>query len=269
MQILSFDIGGTKIAYALVDENGRVLTNVQTVPTPKSADEIIRIFKKTTMKYTYERAALATAGVVFNGKLQGKPNNLPSGYENLEFGDILKTPFLIENDANAALWAEYKIGSLRGVQNGIMLTLGTDTGCGIICDGRILRGKCGATGEVSFPFSGRDLKRFGAQYNVAESDCFKIYELARQGYESARKAYYAWEENLISGLKLLNGLLDTEVFVLSGSLSKIVDYAKVSTALSLLQPRNPAMVKPALCGTNAGLIGAALLCAESTVHKDF
>ncbi|MBR6356143.1 MAG: ROK family protein [Alphaproteobacteria bacterium] len=261
-KILSFDVGGSKIAHGLVDENGKILTAVQSVPTPSTAQEIEAIFERAAAQYQYDRFALATAGVVFANKLQGKPNNLPAGYENIDLNAIFKVPVVVENDANAALWAEYKIGNLRGVKHGIMLTLGTDTGCGIIADGRILRGKCGATGEVSFPFSGRDLKRLGAKYDVSESDCFKIYELARGGDDNARKAYNEWEENLLAGLKLLNGLLDTEVFALSGSLAQIVDYAKITATMALLQPHNPAAVKPAVCGTNAGIIGAALLCAE-------
>ena len=265
MQILSFDVGGSKIAYSLADENGNIISDVITIPTPQTADEIRKLFTAIAAQYKYDRMALATAGVVFNNQLQGKPNNLPAGYEKINCKEIFKAPYIIENDANAALWAEYKIGNLHGVHNGIMLTLGTDTGCGIIADDHILRGKCGATGEFSFPFSGRDLKRLGAKCGVDESDCFEIYNLAENGDENARQAYYEWEENLINSLKLLNGLLDTEVFVLSGSLAKIVNCDRVSKALQQLQPLNPPSVKLAHCGTHAGLIGAALLCAEQII----
>ena len=263
MSVLSFDVGGSKIAYALVDGKGALQSEVVTQPTPQTAAEIEALFRQAVKQYDIEGFALATAGVVFQNKLQGKPNNLPAGYENINFAELCDVPYTVENDANAALYAEYKIGNLRGMQNGIMLTLGTDTGCALICDGRILHGKCGATGEFSFPFSGRALKRLAEARGMSESDCFAIYEAARKGEANARAAYYEWEENLISGLKLLNALLDTERFVLSGSLSKIVDYAKVATTLALLQPHNPADVKPAACGTNAGIIGAALLWADT------
>lgn len=262
MKILAFDVGGTKIAQAIIDENGKISGDVHTYPTPKTAAEIEDLFRKIIAENEFDGFALATAGVVFENKLMGKPNNLPAGYQDIDFGQLSKVPYIIENDANAALWAEFEIGNLKGVKNGIMLTLGTDVGCGIIADGKILRGKTGATGEVSFPFSGRSLQELCTEFKVAETDCFKIYEQVIRGVPKARAAYYKWEENLLSGLKLLNGLLDTEAFVLSGSLSKIVDYAKVSTALTLLQPHNPAVVKPAVCGTNAGLIGAALMFKE-------
>lgn len=267
MAVLSFDVGGSKIAYALVDENGKLQSEVTTQPTPQTAAEIEALFRSAVIQYDFDGFAVATAGVVFKNKLQGKPNNLPAGYEHIDFAELCKVPYIIENDANAAMYAEYKIGNLRGLKNGIMLTLGTDTGCGLICDGQILHGKCGATGEVSFPFSGRDLKRIAAAHGALPNDCFAIYEASRQGDANARAAYYEWEENLIAGLKLLNGLLDTERFVLSGSLSKIVDYAKVTTTLALLQPHNPADVKPAVCGTEAGIIGAALLWADTYGNK--
>lgn len=267
MSVLSFDVGGSKIAYALVDAKGALQSKVTTQSTPKTAAEIEALFRNVVAQYDFAGFAVATAGVVFNNKIQGKPNNLPAGYENIDFAELCKVPYIIENDANAAMYAEYKIGNLCGLKNGIMLTLGTDTGCGLICDGQILRGKCGATGEVSFPFSGRDLRRLAAAHGVTETDCFAIYEAARQGETAARAAYYEWEDNLISGLKLLNGLLDTERFVLSGSLSQIVDYAKVATALTLLQPHNPADVKPAICGTDAGVIGAALLWTDTYAAK--
>ncbi len=263
MSVLSFDIGGSKIAYALVDAKGTLQTEVVTQPTPQTSDGIEQILQNATTQYKYDACALATAGVVFKNKLQSKPNNLPKGYENINWSAIFKAPYIIENDANAAMYAEYKIGNLRGVKNGIMLTLGTDIGCGLICNGSILRGKRGATGEVSFHFSGRSLKRMAEEHGSNLTDCFAIHAAAQQGDAAARAAYYEWEENLVAGLKLLNALLDTEIFVLSGSLSKIVDYAKVATTLALLQPHNPADVKPAICGTDAGIIGAALLCAES------
>ena len=262
MSVLSFDIGGSKIAYALVDAKGTLQTEVVTKSTPQTADEIEQILQDATTQYKYDACAIATAGIVFKNKLQGKPNNLPKGYENIDWSAIFKAPYIIENDANAAMYAEYQIGNMRGAKNGIMLTLGTDIGCGLICNGSILRGKCGATGEVSFHFSGRSLKRMAEEHGSNLTDCFEIYAAAKLGDTRARAAYYEWEENLISGLKLLNGLLDTERFVLSGSLSRIVDYAKVNTALALLQPYNPAEVKPAICGTAAGIIGAALLYVD-------
>lgn len=262
MKILSFDVGGTKISWATVDESGVILSPVQSVPTPKTSAEIENLLQKVTADSVYDACALATAGVVFENVIQGKPNNLPVGYDKINFTDIFKTPYIIENDATAALCAEHFIGALKDVKHGIMLTLGTAVGCGIICNGEVVRGKCGAAGEYDFKFSGRDLQDLARQFGAKETDCFKIMESVRQQDEPSRSAYHEWEERLLDGLSMLNRLLDTEVIVLSGSLSKIADYAKINTAIKLLEPRNPPLVKQAVCGTNAGLIGAALLCCR-------
>ena len=262
MKILSFDIGGTKISWATVDENGIILTPVQSVPTPKTATETEDLLRTITQECVYDGCALATAGVVFENVIRGKPHNLPLGYDKIDFSSVFNAPYVIENDATSALWAEHCIGALKDVQNGIMLTLGTAVGCGIICNGEVVRGKCGAAGEYDFRFSGRDLQDLARQFGAKETDCFKIMEAVRQQDEPSRSAYREWEERLSDGLSMLNRLLDTEVVVLSGSLSKIVDYAKINTALKLLEPHNSPLVKQAVCGTNAGLIGAALLFAS-------
>lgn len=259
MKILSFDVGGTKISWATVDENATVLTPVQCVPTPKTSAEIENLLQKIAQESVYDGCALATAGVVFENVIQRKPHNLPIGYDKINFADIFKAPYIIENDATSALWAEHCIGTLKGVQHGIMLTLGTAVGCGIICNGQVVRGKCGASGEYDFNFSGRDLQDLARKYGSNEADCFKIANAVQQGDKPLQLAYREWEERLLNGLSVLNRLLDTEVIVLSGSLSKIVDYAKINTAIKLLEPRNPPAIKAALCSTNAGLIGAALL----------
>ena len=262
MRILSFDVGGSKIAWGIVDESGKIISEVKIMPTPKTAEKIADVFKTAVQENKFDGFAVATAGVVLNNKLAGKPNNLPKGYENIDFEELSGTPYVIENDANSAMWAEHKIGALKGVQHGVMLTLGTDVGCGIICNGQILHGKCGAAGEVVFDCSGRSLQRLAADAGSELTDCFAIYDFALRQNGAERGAYKIWQENLLYCVRKINQILDTEIFVLSGSLAKIVDYAVINTSIKLLQPHNAPLIKPAACGTNAGLIGAALLCVQ-------
>jgi glucokinase len=56
----------------------------------------------------------------------------------------------LENDANAAAWAEYKLGASKGSNISIMLTLGTGVGGGIIINNKLFKGKSGAAGEMLF-----------------------------------------------------------------------------------------------------------------------
>lgn len=267
MRILSFDVGGSKIFSAVVDENGNLLTELKSFATPKGVQEIVKIFAQCCSENMYDAVAIATAGIIKDNHLSGKPNNLPQGYENIKFADIFQKPYTLENDANAAVWAEFKLGNLRGVQHGVMLTLGTDVGCGIICNGVLLHGKNGAAGEVQMNFSGTGLQKIADRRGLKERDCFKIYEQVKEGKTLAHQVYAEWEEELIDGLQQINRILDTECFVLSGSLAEIVDYAKVNTMLKLLDKDNAPLIKRAFFGAGAGLFGAARLCYERNFER--
>lgn len=262
MKILAFDIGGSKISSVLIDENGIFLSAVKRVPTPRLVEEIKMLLQKNIAVDKPEGVAIATAGVVHHNRVAFKPNNLPEGYEHIDFSTLIKVPYIIENDANAAAWAEYKLGALQHTENSLMMTLGTGVGCGIICDKKLLHGKSGTAGEVDFPLSGRDLAKLAAENNLSESDCFAIKHAADSGNMNARRVLTLWNNELISALSGLNKLLDVEVVALSGSLASIVDYETIEQAVNLQASYNPLKLVPAQFENNAGLIGAALLWQE-------
>lgn len=259
MKILSFDVGGTKIAYALVNSQGKLLSRVTTVSTPKTSSEITKVFQKAIAENEFDGFALATAGVVCNGQILFKPNNLPQGYNCIKFEQILNVPYIIENDANSAAWAEYQNGITKNTKHSVVLTLGTGVGCGIISEGILLRGKKGAVGEVPFSLGGCDLVNYAKEAGLNEKDCYEIYDLALKNNKKAQSAYSKWEEDLISAIVIINSLLDTEIIALSGSLAKIVNYSKVEQEVNKRMPRNKVKIKPAKYKNHAGIIGAALL----------
>lgn len=262
MKILAFDIGGTKISSTVVSVAGMLLEPVTVFPTPRKAEEIQAFLQEQMDKNEFDGVAIATAGVVHNEKLIAKPHNLPAGYENIEFHKLTKKPLLLENDANSALWAEYKIGALKGTRYAVMLTLGTGVGCGIICNGGILRGKTGAAGEVTFPLAGGDLAAEAYKNGLKEKDCFALCKLKNDGNTAALTAYKEWQNKLTDSLVLLNNILDIEAVALSGSLAEIVDYAEVEKNANACGYHNPFRLYKAQTGTEAGLIGAALLLKD-------
>ena len=168
----------------------------------------------------------------------------------------------MENDANSALWAEYKSGVLKGASQAVMLTLGTGVGCGIICNGRMLRGKIGAAGELPFLISGKDFAALAKQNGLAESDCFSLYKMKKEHNKAAEEVYREWQNRLVDGISLLNDILDTEIVALSGSLAKIVDYSAVEKEVNARGYHNPLQLKMARTEADAGLIGAALLLKD-------
>lgn len=262
MKILAFDIGGSKIAYALTDEQGNILNEVCKISTPATDAEIAAIIQMAARQNNADKLAIATAGIVFNNRLSGKPNNLPAGYEHIDFYEQTGLPYLLVNDANAAAWAEYKRGILKGYHHCALLTLGTDVGCGLILNDALYVGQSGAAGEVTFATSGTVLAKFAKQNGLNEADCFVIHNLAQQGNLAAKKAYDTWKENLVAAIIQLNQILDLEAIALSGSLAKIVDYAQLNINVRQICSANSIRIAAATAENNAGLIGAALLCAE-------
>jgi glucokinase len=151
---IGIDIGGTKIAGALVDELGGIVRSARTPTTPG------------------DTAALETAVVEMVQEL-GEGRSLPVGVAAAGFIDASQSvvyyapnihwrnePFrrrledrlsltvVVENDANAAGWAEFRYGAGRLVSDMVMLTIGTGVGGAIVADDRLFRGGFGVAGEL-------------------------------------------------------------------------------------------------------------------------
>lgn len=131
-KVLSIDVGGTKISYCIVDSFGNVISEIKKCSTPKHIEPLLALFKEIIAKFDSEVdiVAFATAGAINleNTKVESSTPNLPSGYNQIDFSTLSEKPVFVENDANAAAWAEYKIGVAKGHSNTIIVTLGTGIG---------------------------------------------------------------------------------------------------------------------------------------------
>lgn len=307
MQIAGIDIGGTKISGAVI-ENGKIISDIIKEKTPFDSKKIVEIVEniifELSKKADLNAIAIATAGAVNNenSKVIGSTGNLPKDYPDIEFKKILEGKFklftLMENDANAAAFAEYKIGAAKGSQSSITVTLGTGVGGGIILDGKILKGKSGAAGEIGHLMLGIKKER---ACTCGEYNCFEAYasgtgfrktiqelsltlpefktsilkdkkteELTTYDVISGYKnkdafctiAYETWENELIIGLTSLANIFDADNIVISGGLSGEVNYAKIEKIINEKIVTTPLKILPAKTGNYAGMIGVALLAEE-------
>lgn len=281
-KVLAFDIGGTKIAYALIDKNGNFVTEVTKQATPDSSEKIYDLLKKTISEYEKDiiGTAIATAGAINKEgkKITSHVGNLPEGYNKLDFMSLSNKPVLLENDANSAGWAEFARGSAKGCQNVITLTIGTGVGSGIIVEGKLLKGKSGSAGEMHFPIDSCKKRKC----TCGIDDCFEIYAsgtalnlYAKEymsenatGYDiieqkstnpKARKAFDEWQGKLLQGLIMLGNIFDPEMIVLSGSLSKFIEYERLNKQANEQILTQPFVLKEAKFENNAGMIGVAML----------
>jgi glucokinase len=150
---IGVDIGGTKIAAGVVDEHGTIL-ETSTVPTPPTADGVIDAIADAVRDASAEHVVDAV-GIGAPGYVDDKratvlfTPNLTWRHEALKdkVEQRIDLPVVIENDANAAAWGEYKFGVGTGHEDVVCITIGTGLGGGVIIGGRLHRGRFGVAAE--------------------------------------------------------------------------------------------------------------------------
>jgi glucokinase len=150
---VGIDLGGTLIKYALVTEDGNLLTfKTHFTDAGSSRDNVINNLEKCasdacsiakTGKHQVLGIGVGIPGVVDAGVVQGGAENLPD-WDNLHFEDLFSQriglPVWIENDANLMGLAEAKYGSAIGIKDVVFLTIGTGIGGAMILNGVLYSG---------------------------------------------------------------------------------------------------------------------------------
>ena len=159
---LGFDIGGTKLAVALGDADGKLAARRRRPLAPsgdprRDVDAMLRDARELLAEAGVGAGALEGVGIAAPGPIDASrgvvehPPNLP-GWECVPltawFADALGVPAHLENDANAAALAEWRFGAGQGARDLVYLTMSTGVGAGLVLDGRLYRGARGNAGEV-------------------------------------------------------------------------------------------------------------------------
>ncbi|WP_062073515.1 ROK family glucokinase [Demequina sediminicola] len=158
MYAVGVDIGGTKIAVGVVDDDGRILEQVRRPTQPEAPESIDAAIAdavtELATRYEFEAVGLAAAGFVSSDRerVLFAPNIAWRDYPLAQrvASKLYRTDLhiVVENDANAAGWAEFAYGPARDVSSMIMLTIGTGLGGAIITDGQLVRGSAGFAAEL-------------------------------------------------------------------------------------------------------------------------
>lgn len=152
---IGVDIGGTKIAAGVVDPEGNVLAKALRPSTPEDPAgieaAIVDAVTELRRQHDVQAVGVAAAGFISpdRDRVLFAPNIAWRDYPlaaRLQAG--IDLPLVIENDANAAGWAEYRFGAGAGKRNVVMLTVGTGIGGALVVDGRLVRGAFGAGAEL-------------------------------------------------------------------------------------------------------------------------
>jgi glucokinase len=297
---IGLDLGGTNLRAAAIDRAGTMLgktagaTNFVEGREAVLSDIVSSIER---MRDEHGPAGLAGIGIGVPGFIRMKDgfitssNNLPY-FENFPIRDAIEQRLgarvILENDANAAALGEKWMGAGRGVDDLVMLTLGTGVGGGIISGGRVLRGAVGMAGELGHMTvvpngnpcgcgnQGCLEKHASATAVVAMAHLMHlgenltskdIYDLAKQPGDMGERARAIWRvmgESLGVALATLVNTFNFPLYVLSGGVLPAWEFF-APPMLETLRKRSytfratDTKVEQAILGNEAGLYGAAYL----------
>jgi len=264
---IGVDIGGTKIAAGVVDGLGHVV-DLRRADTPGAGPEAIEQAITDAVSGLRARHEVVAVGIGAAGWI-GSDRATVLFAPHLSWRDEplqralaarIDLPVVVENDANAAAWAEYRFGAGRGCSVLTCITLGTGIGGAVVIDGRLYRGAFGVAGEFGHMSvvpdgrrcacgnrgcwemyaSGRALARDAREIaevspvtaatliGMADGDPRAITgpmvtEAARGGDPAALEVFAEMGRWLGRGLASLAAALDPQMFVLGGGLSDAGD----------------------------------------------
>ncbi|NLQ38763.1 ROK family protein [Streptococcus mutans] len=238
MAILTIDIGGTTVKYA-VFANGQ-LHRKSSFKTPKTWSEmttqLFLLKERFSKDYVLQGVGISSPGVVDseNGIVKGL-----SAVPYIHYFKILEAlellfglPVSIENDANCAALAEVSFGAAQGVEDAIFFVIGSGVGGAVVLGGQLRKGPNLFAGEFGF-MQLRDkstlsesvspvhmAKRYAQEHEVENSFSGKdLFELAAQGNTSAQKAVNQFYDNLAKGIFNTIVVLNPELVVIGGAVS--------------------------------------------------
>ena len=294
---IGVDLGGTKILAGVVTREGNVLRRHERMTTLDSQDALVAELEIAIGEVLDDDVGAIGMGVP-------GPLDLSTGrtYDmvNLPFHDFplrdhmrekFSLPIGLDNDANAAAVAEWRVGAGRGVDDLVMLTLGTGLGGGVISNGRPFRGARGAGVELGHTVvvhdglpcqggcSGRGhLEPYvtGLAATRAAQDAFgpaadahRLVRLANEGDAQAREILADIGRHLGSAMGSFANIFEPALIVLGGGFGvaaweHVVGPAEEVMKREALRPmRDEVRVVRAELGTTAGLIGAAFVGFEA------
>jgi len=264
---IGVDIGGTKVAAGVVDDAGRVIDTERRSTPGNDIEQTERVIAEVVSELAKRHEVVAVgigaagwiandrATVLFSPHLAWRNEPLRDA-----LADRIGSPVTVENDANAAAWAEYRFGAARDARVVVCVTLGTGIGGGLVVSGVLYRGAygvgteyghmtvvpdgrrcaCGNRGCWEMYASGTALARDAQELaDISPVAAHRLLELAggdhdaltgplvtqaaREGDPAAVEIYTTMGQWLGRGLANLAAIIDPVVFVIGGGVSEAGD----------------------------------------------
>jgi glucokinase len=291
-RVIGVDIGGTKILAGVVDREGHVEHRREHATPTASEDAFFAGLDEAVEEVLTEEIAALGFGIPSpidqrTGRaLQAV--NLP--LTDIAFRDRMKDrfglPVGIENDANAATYAEFRFGAAREVDSMVMLTLGTGCGGGAVVDGQLFRGwaefghivivydglpcqgSCTGRGHLEPYVTGVAATKLAQAEFGPAVDAHRLVRLANEGEPRAVEILDGIGRHLGAGIGSLVNIFNPDLVVIGGGFAAAGDFVldparEILRREALARAGYRVPIVRAELGTAAGLIGAGLVAFDA------
>jgi glucokinase len=296
-RVIGVDLGGTKIATGSVDADGNLHEQYE-VPTPtESQDELLEAIVAAIEPLADERVDAIGFGIP---SVIDRSTGMALGSTNIPLRDISLTdltqerfgvPAVVENDANVAALAEWKLGAGRGANDLVMLTLGTGVGGGLVLGGSLYRGiaelghvvvvadgppcqgRCNGRGHLESVASGNAADRAAEKLWGEGATAELLVGRAEEGDPAALEALSGIGHLLGAAIGSFVNMFAPELIIIGGGFGIAAFEFLLPSALEIARRETvepdvlPVKIVSAELGSDAGVIGAGLVAFEALGAK--
>src|SRR5437879_3823449 len=286
-RVIGVDVGGTKVLAGVVDEDGAVHETVER-PTAAASQEAV-LDELTEIVRTLPMEDVVAVGFGIPARVDQESGHV-LGAVNIPIHSVdfrtemrrrLELPVGVENDANAAAYAEFRLGAGRDAGSLIMLTLGTGVGGGVVIDGSLFHGWA-ELGHVVIvedgePCPGACTGRGHIEAYCSGTAADRLAKRVLGGNATARdlvaQRHPALDElghHLGVAIGSLVNIFNPQLVVIGGGFGAaafelLLPAARIAVVREALAPAGKQLrIRPAELGARAGLIGAGLVAFEAT-----
>jgi glucokinase len=293
-QVIGVDLGGTKILAGIVERDGTIGRTTE-VPTPLTSQEDLVVELERVVSELLVGADVAALGFGVPCQIDQK-RGVALGAVNIPIAEVslrdrtrerFGLPTGIENDGNAATLAEWRLGAGRGVDDIVMLTLGTGVGGGLVIDGVFYRGwaelghvvivydgppcfgQCSGRGHVEALCSGSAANRIARERLGEGATARDLIARARDGVPEALEGIQGLGRHVGAALGSFANIFDSRLALIGGgfglaAFDLIVGPAQELVRREALPPADERLrIERAELGERAGLLGAGLVAFEA------
>jgi predicted NBD/HSP70 family sugar kinase len=253
--VLAIDVGGSKIAYAIVDPEGKILESDRIHVDVWEAIEVVRQVKFLIKSFSPKVKAV---GVGFPGVVNTENGEIIYDEKSQKYDlswNGIELPIAFDNDANLAALGERWLGSTQNVNNFVFIILGDGVGSGVYLEGHLYRGSHYASGQICDVITTNKTLDSISGYNFPGE------------FDADDKSTLSFIcEQLSEGIQSISAVVDPTTIILGGTRG-IEIWPLIEEELREKVKHLNILIQPSALGADASLIGAARMALNLLEKK--